>query len=702
MPNLLVELRTEELPVAALDVIYSELARKVAEVFQKNHLRFKQVLVEATPRRIAVFVEGLSAKQDDQVLEFSGPSSDKAYDADGKPTPALLGFLKSKNAGESEIKMKETPRGKFVSIQKKAAGRPTRKVLPQGIVEIFTNLPFPKNMRWEKSGFRFPRPIRGMVAYLDKKTVPIEIAGISSGRTTLGHRFLAAKPVVIAGADWKAYEKSLRHAHVILRLEERKKILRSALAQRFKQKTWDEELIHMDAQLAEEPFLIEGRFSQSYLDLPAEVLASCMKKNQKIFALYDAKGKLTGRFAAVLNGRRRGLPQIQAGYQNVLESRLRDARYFYEADTKEPLEKKLPLLDQVTYLGKLGTMGDKTRRLEKLAEPFAAMVGREDLTASLKRTARLAKIDLMTQLVYEFPDLQGIVGREYARESGEKEEVARAIGEQYLPKGLGENFQSLAKELSPLGVLFGIMDRLDHLVGAFGTGLQPTGSQDPYALRRAGGTIVKLVRAFRFPFYLKEAIESGFSLYGNKLNCPAEEVTGRLLGFFQERVIFEIQAKPGGRPYEILQAVFRSSFDSLADVFGRYEILSRLYERDPETLIRTAKVVERTANILKGVKGGSPLRPELYKERSERRLFELLNEHSGEIQDFLKRRDYEKATSRFGEIFYLPLHDFFKEVMVNVEDAALRESRQALVREINQLYTKSVADLSVLSGLDRG
>lgn len=700
MPNLLVELGVEELPSGVLDVIYSELPAKAKEILQKARLAFQEIKVEATPRRIALFIGELAARQTDESLELSGPSVEKAYSADGTPTPALEGFLKGKGASLKDVQTKDTPKGKFIVVQKKNVGKPAASVLPEILQEIFSSLPFAKNMRWEKSGFRFPRPLRWVVALLDKKILPFSFTGLKASSKSFGHRFLAPKAFTIPSADWSTYKKLLKKAHVILDLEERKKSIALGLESQFKQKDFDEELLHTTAQLAEEPFLFQGSFSKDYLELPKEVLASCMKKNQKIFACYDTRNYLTGNFVAVLNGRRKGLAKIRRGYENVLESRLKDARYFYKADTKEPLEKKLPLLEQVTYLGKLGNMLDKTKRLEKLAGTFTDLIRESRLKSDLERAARLSKIDLMTHLVYEFPDLQGIVGREYAIAAGEKQEVALALGAQYYPQSLSEDFRELKKNMNLLGALYGLIDRLDLLTGAFGSGIQPSGSQDPYALRRAGGVIVKILRAFPVHFSIKKMIEASAALYGNVLSVPAPELTQKLLKFFEERAIFELQVKPGTREHEILSAVLRSSADDLADVYERYERLIGLYGKEPGIFIKAAKVVERTGNIVKGVKSFGEIDPAVLKEASEKKLYELYEARAAEIRKFLDQKDYENATSKFGDVFYQPLHDFFEQVMVNVEDASIRANRQALMRKINFLYTERLADLSVLSRLD--
>jgi glycyl-tRNA synthetase beta chain len=703
MVNFLLEIGTEELPLASLNVVYEHFAQKVKEGFRKNRLSFGDVKMEATPRRIALYVEDLAARQENQILELMGPLREKAYDGEGKPTPALEGFLRSKKAALSDVVFKETPKGVFVSIRQKLTGRPAGTVLPAILNEAVAELPFPKLMRWEASGFRFPRPVRWLVALLDQTVIPFSMAGVKAGKTSYGHRFLSPHPFSIRKAEWKTYKTLLRQAHVILTLEERKNRIKDGLVRQFGQRDFDEDLLHTTAQLVEEPFLFRGSFSKTYLELPPEVLASCMKKNQKIFACYDARGRMINRFVAVMNGKRRGLPRIRFDYENVLESRLRDARYFYEADTREPLENRLPLLDQLAYLGKLGSMRDKTERLEKMAGSFCEFLGRLDLRDSLGRAARLSKADLMTQMVYEFPDLQGIVGREYALEAGEQEAVAGAVGSQYLPKNLGENYRDLSRHMTPLGAMLGIIDRMDLLVGAFGTGIEPTGSQDPYALRRAGGSLVKIIRTFGFHFSLTEMIEKNADFYGGVLQIPKNQLVKKLKDFLKERLLFEMGFKSGTRDFEILQAVFVSSSDDFADVCAKYGELESLLRSDHASFFRAAKVVERTANILKGIGHFDfcEIKPELFQSDLERDLFRLIEEKGPEVASLLTKRDYERATVHFGGIFFQPLNQFFGKILVNAEDPAVRCNRHLLMLRINRMYVEKLADLSLLSRSDQ-
>lgn len=694
----LIEIGVEELPVAVLDLFYAHAGENVRKILSKQRLEFKEIRVEATPRRLSFFIADLASKQKEERSTILGPAHDKAYDASGKPTPALEGFLKAHRAAVGDTQIKETPRGRYVAIEKIQKGESTTKLLPRLVPEILGSFPFPKMMRWEKSGFRFPRPIRWGAALYGRSVLSFSLAGIKTGRVTRGHWFLAPRPVSLSQADWKDYERRLRSAHVILSLREREEIIRKSLQKKFHQKDFDTDLVRETAQLVEEPLLIQGKFSDTFRDLPEEVLATCMKRYQKIFACRDAHGKLLNRFAAVLNGRRSGLARIQHDYENVLVSRLRDAQYFYDEDTKEPLEKRVGRLKELVFLGRLGTMEERVVRLRGLARELARLSGNASLEQKLDRTALLSKADLVTHMVGEFPELQGVMGREYASEGGEMPEIARAIGEQYLPRNLAEDYAGLPKKLSPLGALFGIVDRLDLLTGAFAMGLDPTGSEDPYALRRAGGVLVKLVRSFSFRFSLSQAVQASYSQFKTKLDLSQEALLKKLLDFLKERTAFELQVKSGTQPYEILQGIMKSSFDDLADVFERFKTLSELSSKSPKIFFRTSKVVERTSNILKGVKESlNSVDPKLFQEPMEKELFELLEKKGPELQASLDRKDYLALTRLYGETFFDPLHHFFDRVMVNVEDPNVRRNRQALMREINTLYTTGVADLSLLT-----
>jgi len=694
----LIEIGVEELPAAMLNLFYARAAENVKNLLKSRRLDFKEVRVEATPRRLALFIEDLSPRQREERTLQLGPAADKAYDQEGKPTPALEGFLKSRQASLKDLQTQETPRGRYVAIEKLEKGRATAQLLPGLVSEILSSFPFPKMMRWEKTGFRFPRPIRWMVALYGKQLISFSLAGVKTSRQTFGHRFLSPRPFPVLGADWEDYRKRLRAHHVVLSLKEREEVIRKGLERKFHQNEPDSDLVRETAQLVEEPFLLQGKFSDTFRDLPEEVLATCMKKYQKIFACREPKGRLINRFVAVLNGRRGGLSRIRQDYENVLLSRLRDGQYFYGEDTREPLAKKVDRLQELMFLGRLGNMKERAERLQGLAGTLAHRLNRSDWETSLKRAALLSKADLVTHMVGEFPELQGIMGREYALESGEPAEVARAIGEQYLPKNLAEDYAAVAKKLSLPGALLGLTDRLDLLVGAFGTGLGSTGSEDPYALRRAGGVLVKLIRAFSLHFPFRDLVRESYKTYQVKLNLSEESLLSELAEFLKERMAFELGVKSGTKPYEILQGVMKSSFDDLAGVFERYNSLAQLFLEQPKIFLKTSKVVERTSNILKGAREElSPVNPGLFQEPLEKELFELFNIKKPDLERSLEKKDYKTLTRLYGEAFFDPLHHFFDRVMVNVEDPQIRKNRQALMRDINTLYTAEVADLSLLT-----
>ncbi len=655
--NLLVEIGAEELPLSALDLIYSDFRPAFSKLLERERISFSEIKEEATPRRIAFFVAGLSAKQQDLNLEISGPSFEKAYGADGKPTPALLGFMKSKEITDKDIEVRETPKGKFIFGRKELKGRPVAQVLPALIQEVFQTMPFKRGLRWDATGYKFPRPIRWIVAILGNQVLKFKIADVTSGKISQGHRFLSPKPFSILKADWQLYQKMLEKQHVILPIERREALIQEGLKKTYGQTHLDSELVHECAQLVEKPFLLEGGFSKEYLELPAEVLATCMKKHQRVFAVYQ-NGKLQNKFVAVMNGRREGLKKISADFEKVLDSRLKDARFFFKEDTQKHLETYREKLNQLAYLGALGSMRDKTDRLEKIAETFCGLAGKREHAAALKRVCALAKNDLLTHLVFEMPELQGVVGGEYARHFGEKDEVAKAVATQYLPKNLAEKRVHIQEQMTELGALFGVLDRLDLLAGAFGTGIEPSGSQDPFALRRAGGILVKLAHAFNLRFSLNETLLAIEQQYGAKLTKP--EGKSRLIRFLQERIAFEIGVKPGSHEHEIFQAVTKAKFDDIADVFVRYEKLNLVSRENRALFVEAVKIIQRISNILKGSK--EPLAgwaADKLTEEKEISLAAALSSVRQAVAAKANQGDLQEANRLFAEMLAKPVTDFF-------------------------------------------
>lgn len=694
--HLLFEVGVEEIPSDYLDGALSCIRRIAPALLAECGYQVGRLDVYATPRRLVIVGQNFS-KKEAEMEERLGPSKDQCYQ-DGVPTPALNGFLKNAGKKESDVHWKETLKGVRVAVFLKKETKPLRfffETLPRQIE-------FPKLMRWDASGQVFTRPLRWSFALVGKQPQAYRIGLLPSGQTTQGHRFLANRKVRVTGANFLQYQALLKRLHVILNTEDRVALIRKCLRQAHHH---DEGLVRQVANLVEEPFPVLGTFKKDHLRLPAEVLATCMRKHQKIFACYDGKGKLTNRFIAIINGRRSDVKAIARHYENVLESRLEDAKFFYQEDTKTKLEEKVTKLKELRFLGELGSYFDKSERLAKASEFLLSLMPEESLGGKkqtimegVRRAALLCKADLVTHLVYEFPELQGIAGSEYAAHDGLPKDVCDSLYQHYLPKNLAEPFDSLRKTVNSLGAMIGLADRIDLLVGAIGLGIEPSSSQDPYALRRAAGGFVKLVRAFRFRFSLAGLVREVVASYGGRLKVKSEIVEQKVVSFIRERIFFELDLKAGTRAHQILQAVLAADADDLTDVFDRYEQLVMLNRADEAVFLKACKVIERTHNILKGASNvPDHINPSLFKHGLEKVLYDVVSAKEALLRGLIQERKYHGATENFGEFFYQPLHDYFETVMVNVEEQDVRENRRALMKKVNQLYTEKVADLSLVT-----
>ena len=694
--NLLYEIGVEEIPSEYIESARQSIKQQAA-ILSMYGYGFDSFDVYVTPRRIVIFAINFF-KQELAPEERFGPSKEQSYQ-NGSATSALIGFLKSSGKKESEVEWKETPKGTRALVHVRREVKPLR--------HFFETLPFqiefPKLMRWEKTNQKFVRPIRWTFALIGSAVQNYTIGDVKSGNFTYGHRFLANRKIRVTNADIIQYQKLLKKNHVILNLEERVSIIKTFLK---KTNNQDEELIRRVANLVEEPFAIEGSFKKEYLSLPSEVLATCMKKHQKTFACYDSKGKLENRFAAIINGKRPDTKIIARNYENVLISRLEDAKFFYQEDIKTQLETKVNKLKELIFLGKLGSYLDKVARTRKLIEHMVAEVKVwpashsyhfENIKKDADRTAVLCKADLMSHLVYEFPELQGIAGAEYAKREGENEWVSRAIREHYYPLNLSQSYTELEK-MSPPAVLVSIADRIDLLVGAIGMGIEVSGSKDPYALRRATGGIVRLIHVIPISFSFDRLVHTALQFYGSLLKADSGEILKKIKNVLEDRMIFELDLKQGTRQHEIFKAVFRTSSDDIAGVYERFNALLEISEKNTDDFVKACKVVERTSNILKGVKNiQDNIDTSQFEGDLEKKLHELLSSKSSAIRNLSEEKKYNAATKEFSNSFYGPVHDFFEKVMVNVPDEKVRANRQALMKKINRLYTEKIADLALIT-----
>ncbi len=688
--SLLFEIGVEEIPSGYFQSAERSILAKAPALLAECGWQFDSLNVFTTPRRIVICAENFK-RVDIQEGEKLGPQKEQAYQ-NGKPTSALLGFLKSVNRLESDVTYKETPKGQRVAVKIKKERKPLNhffETLPQQIE-------FPKLMRWDETRYLFTRPIRWTFAYVGSKAQKYKIADVLSSTFTYGHRFLSSRKIKVTNSDLETFEHLLLKNHVILKPQARLEKIEDFLPN---ERSKNLDLIQTITHLVEEPFPVRGTFRNEYLKLPAAVLKTCMSKNQKIFACYDSSGKLTNQFLAVINGPRKKIAQIAKNYESVLTSRLEDAQFFFEEDQKTKLEAKVNKLKEMIFLGSLGSYLDKTKRVQNLVKHLGKETGfSQDVVVRAERAAHLSKADLVTHLVYEFPELQGLAGSEYARLEGEGEEVAKAISGHYLPQNLSEDFKNLKHELNSEAALVAICDRMDLLVGAISLGVQLSGSQDPYALRRSAGGIVKIIRAHKLRFSLKSLINASCAQYGKLISKSAADIEWPLTGFLKDRLIFELQLKAGTKSYELLEAILASGMDCLVEVYDKFEQLNN--QLSSHSFIQACKVMERTGNILKGSKEKLPdeLDSSLFQDPLEKRLFDIYSQEENTIRHLVQEKKYQSVISRYGEVFYAPVHEFFDKVLVNAKDSKIRSNRQALVKKINRLCFH-VADLSHIKSI---
>jgi len=688
MSTLLFELGTEELPAGYVQPALADMAERFRAAAQEGRLAPDRVRVTGTPRRLTLYVEGLPDAQKEEETLVQGPPAKVAFDAGGKATKAALGFARAQGVDVADLEVRDTERGRYCFARKREPGRPAAEVLPGILAEVARAVSFPKSMRWRGSDLRFARPVRTVVALLDDRVLDLEVFGVRAGRATRGHPFLAPGAIALERADYAAYCDALRRAYVLADVEERKAALRAAVEERLRTIAGDaarlerEDLLEEVALLVEWPLVVEGRFDEDFLEVPAPILEAAMVEHQRYFPVHRRDGSLAPRFLAAANRAEDASGLIREGNERVLRARLSDARFFWRADARATLADRVERLAQVQFLPGLGTYRDKVRRLEELVTRIAAEQGApEGQVAHARRAALLCKSDLLTEMVGEFPSLQGTVGGLYARREGEPEPVARAIEEHYRPRAASDPLPA-----SPEGRLLALADRLDSLAGGFALGLGPTGSQDPYALRRQALGAIRLVEAAGGARLDR--------LVGHALDVLAPEkdrasVQADLEAFLRDR-LYQL-ALDRGAPHDLVRAAMAAGWHDVADLLERVRVLCDLASRPEWPALVT--VVERTFNIGRNAES-SRMDESLLCEPEERRLWRVYAENEGEIRDLIAQRRYLDAALRYAAAFAEPVHVFFDRVFVNVEDARLRANRLALMRAINRLFRERIADLS--------
>ncbi|MWJ29184.1 glycine--tRNA ligase subunit beta [Halomonas sp. ZH2S] len=682
--TLLLELGTEELPPTALDALSDALATGIHNGLKQAEVDFSSITAYATPRRLAVQVKELADKQPDRNVERRGPALAAAF-KEGVPTKAAQGFARSCGVGVDELIHLETDKGTWLGYREQQQGETIQTLLPEIIRQAIAALPVPKNMRWGASRVEFSRPVHWLVVLYGNEVVPTQALGLDAGRTTRGHRFHAPEAIELSHAE--NYVGVLEDAYVLVdRQRRRERIREQVLAEaevQYAEAVIDEALLTEVSGLVEWPVALTGSFDERFLEVPAECLISSMKANQKYFHLLDADGKLKPLFITISNIDSHDPQQVIAGNEKVIRPRLADAVFFYEADRKQPLAARLSDLENVVFQQQLGTLADKTRRIGAVAGAIAERT--HSNVSYAERAAELAKCDLVTEMVLEFPELQGIMGHYYAAQDGEPKEVAEAIEEQYLPR-----FASDIIPHTSTGKALALADRLDTLVGIFGIGQRPTGAKDPFALRRAAIGVLNILVKGELDLDLRELLELAVAQYSNlpKTEGLVEEVLTYLLDRFRA------WGQEEGISVEVYLAVRSRPVSKPLDFARRLRAVKNFTHREEAAALAAAN--KRVSNILskQGHDGSTQVQGELLQEPAEQSLFKALSTRRDSVMPLFAAAHYMEALDALATLRE-PVDAFFDQVMVMAEDDAIRRNRMALLASLQALFLE-VADIAQL------
>lgn len=674
--DLLFEIGLEEVPARFLRAAMEQLQDKLVKWLDASRIAHGEVTAFATPRRLAVWVQNVADKQEDVSEEVKGPSRKIALDDSGQWSKAALGFAKSQGVDPESFTFKELGGVEYIYVTKNSVGVDTKSILSEGLLGILTSMTFPKNMRWGAHEFKFVRPIKWMVAMLGSETVDLEITGVKAGNVTRGHRFLGGEAVI---PEASAYRDVLREQHVIVDVNERQEMIVSQIQALAREKDWNiaikDDLLEEVLFLVETPTVLYGSFDSSFLHIPQEVLITSMREHQRYFPVLDKQGQLLPYFVTVRSGDSRSLDVIARGNEKVLRARLSDAKFFYEEDQKLQIKDALSKLESIVFHEELGTIGDKVRRIRRISDQLSAKLNvSADAADSVSRAADICKFDLVTQMVYEFPELQGVMGEDYARKAGEKEHVAKAVFEHYQPRFAGDSVPS-----TMVGSIVSIADKIDTIVGCFSIGIIPTGSQDPYALRRQAAGIVQIILEHKLPVTLSDVFGVALEVHENirVLKRSTDEIRKDLKEFFGLRVKKLLSED---QRYDVVDAVITAGFDHVVSVVSRGHALMNAVE-SVQDFKTTVESFNRVSNLAAKA-GKAAVNAELFTESEENKLYEAWNAIRADYHAALQAADGERSLSLVSGLRE-PITGFFDSVMVMAEDEAVRANRLALLSGID-------------------
>ena len=686
--DLLIELGTEELPPKALKKLINAFEASIKQGLEKAELSFTKIQSYAAPRRMAVIVSSLETSQEDRLVERRGPAVSAAFDDDGNPTKAVQGFARSCGVEVTDLEKMETDKGAWLVFKQQQTGAETASLVPDILQQALNDLPIPKRMRWGDLPGEFVRPVHWLVLLFGDDVIPLELLGVTSGRNSYGHRFHHPQAIEIQSA--KRYVSQLEQAQVRVDMAARRDAIHQQvinLASKLGgEAVLNEDLLDEVTGLVEWPVALSGSYDKRFLELPAEALISSMEEHQKYFAVRDKSGDLLPYFITICNIESRDPAQVIAGNERVILPRLSDSAFFWETDRKRPLADRQEQLKTIVFQNKLGTVFDKSARVAKLAAVIASEIGGD--AALAERAALLAKCDLVTEMVGEFPDLQGIMGRYYARLDGEDNEVAEALDEQYLPRFSGD-----ALPQTKSGQAVSLAEKLDTLVGLFGIGQPPTGVKDPFALRRAALGVLRIIIENKLDLDVLALIQHAQQGFDDELT--EDDAANQVLRYFFDRLRGYAQDK--GVKADVFESVLAVNPTRPLDFMQRLAAVADF--RQLEEAESLAAGNKRIGNILRkndAEDNAGSIDNSLLSEAAEKALAEKLAVVTKTVQPLMEKSDYAGVLTELADM-RKTVDGFFDEVMVMADDLAVRQNRLVLLNKTRALFL-GVADISILQG----